>query len=201
MPATERIPIFPLHTVLVPGGRLPLRIFEARYLDMVRDCAREDSGFGVCLLLPDTGETGTQHHARVGTLARIHDFYTLEDGLLGVTAMGEARFQVRKTRVRDNGLMMAEVRWLEEPAVQQVDDQFALLVDITGRLMEEVGKLYPDFEPDRLVDAGWIGYRLTELLPLDNLEKQVLLEFTDPRERLQRLLEVIPLIQENSEPE
>lgn len=188
------IPLFPLNAVLVPGGRLPLRIFEPRYLDMVRDCARDDSGFGVCLLLPPVDEGGGQHHSRVGTLAHVRDFYTLEDGLLGITAVGGARFQVRRSRSRDDGLVMAEVSWLEEPPGIEASAEFAVLMEIARRLMEEVGGNYPDYTPALVEDAAWLGYRLTELLPLDALEKQVLLEFNEPLDRLQRLLEVIPQI-------
>jgi len=173
---------------------LPLQIFEPRYLELVRDCSRDDSGFGVCLLLPDTGEKNLQHHSRIGTLAHISDFYTLENGLLGITAQGSTRFQVLRTRFRDNGLMLAEVGWLEEPPETPMTEEFLLLAEITRRLMEEVGSQYADYSPSRLDDAAWVGYRLTELLPLDKLEKQVLLEFKDPLDRLGRLLEVIPQV-------
>ena len=79
-PADRQCPLFPLDTVLVPGGVLPLRIFEPRYLDMVRECARDDRPFGVCLLLPGTGEQDHSHHARVGTLAGIVRYITAPDG-------------------------------------------------------------------------------------------------------------------------
>jgi len=90
------IPLFPLNTVLFPGGPLSLRIFEPRYLDLVRDCTRNGSGFGVCLILQgrEAGEPAVP--AAVGTFARIVDFYTLSDGLLGIRAEGGERFRVER---------------------------------------------------------------------------------------------------------
>ena len=108
------LPLFPLSSVLFPEGALSLRIFESRYLDMIRDCARNDSGFGVCLILDgaEVGEPATP--AAVGTYARIVDFNVQADGLLGILARGEHRFRVQQTRVRDNGLVHAQVERLEE---------------------------------------------------------------------------------------
>ena len=99
------IPLFPLRTVLFPGGILPLRIFEQRYLNMVRDCARDDSGFGVCLIR-EGGEAASEvKTTRVGTLAKIVDWYTLDDGLLGVSAVGSMRFSVDSCWREDDGLL------------------------------------------------------------------------------------------------
>jgi Lon protease-like protein len=186
------IPLFPLHTVLVPGGRLPLRIFEPRYIDLVRECTRDDGGFGVCLLLPDPEGGEHHHHSRIGTLARIIDFYTLDDGLLGITARGHERFQILSTSVRDNGLLVGDVTWLAEPRKMEVPDECALLSDIAARFMDRVSGNYPEHEPEDLQKAGWVSYRLTEWLPLEPIEKQVLLELNDPVQRLKRLLHQLP---------
>lgn len=189
------IPIFPLRTVLFPGGQLPLRIFEQRYLDMVRHCTRNDSGFGVCYLL-EKGEPGGQAQAaRIGTLARIVDWYTLEDGLLGLTAEGASRFILGADRHDSNGLMMAEVEWLPEPPVTTVPVAFDMLSQVLERFMEKASDHYPDYTPESLLDASWVGYRLSELLPLGGVEKQHLLELTDPIQRLQSLLELLPRFQ------
>lgn len=198
-PVTTEIPLFPLGLVLVPGGYLPLRIFERRYLDMVSDAAREGSGFGVCLVTRDAagseGAPGPAQHARTGTLARIRDFYTLDDGLLGITCEGFERYRIERTRVRDDGLVLGEVNWLEEPAPRSLPPEYALLASITENFMDKLGTNYPDYTPQRLQDAAWVGYRLTELLPLEAAEKQVLLEMNDPLQRLQSLLEALPRFQ------
>ena len=189
------IPLFPLGTVLFPEGFLPLRIFERRYLDMVRDCARDQSPFGVCLDQSESGSGVPVAAGRVGTLARITDFYTLEDGLLGVSATGAERFRTEETWRDANGLVRARVRLLPEPPRSAVPDAFAILSEVLGRFMEKVGEHYPKFTPDSLDDANWVGYRLAELLPLSGIEKQHLLELGDPVARLQILLETLPRFQ------
>ena len=115
------IPIFPLRTVLFPGGQLPLRIFEQRYLDMVKHCSRNNSGFGVCFLVDTEEDNSRIRSARVGTLARIVDWYTMEDGLLGLTAEGTVRFVLGDDRHDDSGLMMGEVSWLTVVSPDDVD--------------------------------------------------------------------------------
>lgn len=193
--ASAVIPIFPLQTVLVPGGYLPLQIFEPRYLDMVRDCVRDDSGFGVCLILEGNEAGQVSGHTRVGTLARVRDWNTLENGLLGITTKGHQRYSILSTRMRDTGLMLAEVRWLPEAKATTVPAEHQLLAEIVGRFMDKLEGNYPGFERAWLEDANWVGYRLTELLPIRNLERQGLLELDDPVERLQRLLEMMPRFQ------
>ena len=186
------IPLFPLNTVLFPGGPLSLRIFERRYLDLVRDCTRNGSGFGVCLILQgrETGEPTVP--AAVGTFARIVDFYTLDDGLLGIRADGGERFRVERSRVRDNGLAHGEVQfWPDEPVVA-VPPEYALLATILERLLD---KLKSPFERSSLDDASWVGFRLAEALPLENRERQYLLQMTDPLERLGQLTQYLPRFQ------
>jgi len=186
------IPLFPLNAVLFPGGPLSLRIFERRYLDLVRDCTRNGSGFGVCLILQgrEAGEPAVP--AAVGTFARIVDFYTLEDGLLGIRASGGARFRVERSRVRDNGLAHGEVQfWPDEPTVA-VPPEYGLLATILERLLD---KLKSPFERASLDDASWVGFRLAEALPLENRERQHLLQMIDPLERLGQITEYLPRFQ------
>ena len=194
---SKDIPLFPLPAVLFPGGYLPLRIFEQRYIDMVRDCCTKGSCFGVCLVNNSEDGNRPATHLRIGTTAEICDFSTLEDGLLGIVAQGSQRFFIQNTRMRDNGLLMAEVNILAESVTTDVPEEYSVLSLITQRFMEQVGGNYPTFEPADLQDANWIGYRLSELLPLENNERQLLLELTGPLERLQMLLEVLPRFQES----
>lgn len=192
---TRTIPIFPLQTVLVPGGFLPLKIFEQRYLDMIRDCVRDDSVFGVCLILDGTRAEEAAHHACIGTLARIRDWNSLEGGLLGIVAQGQQRFSIEATRMRDNGLMMADVTDMPEASVVAVPEEMHLLSEIVARFMDKLDANYPDFHKDKLQDAAWVGYRLAELLPIRNLERQALLEMDGPLERLESLLKILPRFQ------
>ena len=189
------IPLFPLRTVLLPGGNLPLRIFEQRYLSMIRECASQDTGFGVCLIQEGEEAIAPVKPARIGTLARIVDWFTLEDGLLGVSTVGTARFLTEHTRKQEDGLFIGQVSWLPEPSPCPVPVAHSVLSGVLGRFMEKVGDDYPEYRPDLLQDAVWVGYRLTELLPLPTIEKQHLLELSDPVARLQTLVEILPRFQ------
>ena len=195
MPGMMEIPLFPLRTVLFPGGYLPLRIFEQRYLQMVRDCASSDSEFGVCLILEGEEAVAPVRPATTGTLAAIVDWYTLEDGLLGVSAMGTNRFTVRHTQRQEDGLMLGQVELLPEPPVSNVPEANSILSQVLARFMEKVGDQYPGYSEERLDDANWVGYRLAELLPLAAIEKQQMLEEEDPIQRLQDLLQLLPRFQ------
>ena len=193
--ALTDLPLFPLSAVLFPGGPLALRIFEQRYLDLVRDCARRSCGFGVCLILQgrEAGEPAVP--AAVGTVARITDFYTLPDGLLGISAEGGERFQVTTTRVRDNGLVHGEVRfWPEEPRIP-VPPEHGLLATILERLIEKAGGPFAKAERSCYDDASWVGFRLAEMLPIEQPDRQRLLQVTDPVERLSCLTHYVPRFQ------
>lgn len=183
--------LFPLNIVLFPGGELRLRIFEPRYLDMVRECSRDNLPFGVCRILQG-GEVGEPAlPAAFGTAARIVDFHVDERGLLGIVSHGERRFHVRQPRLRDNGLLVAEVRWIE-PRREPVRPEHALLASLLERMLEQVGGLHAKAGPAQHDDAEWVGFRLCELLPLEDDERQRLLQEDCPHRRLQRLLELLP---------
>ncbi|HEU0276808.1 MAG TPA: LON peptidase substrate-binding domain-containing protein [Rhodanobacteraceae bacterium] len=191
----NEVPLFPLDTVLFPGGTLGLRVFELRYLDMVRECARANGVFGVSLILSGRETGGGAVPAAVGTLARIVDFDTLPDGLLGISVSGEARFRVEKSRVRSNGLMLGEIRrWPDEAAIA-VPVEFSLLPTILERMAEQAGLVWRNGPRERYEDASWVGFRLAELLPLSDTDRQQMLELTDPIERLAALRDAIPRFQ------
>ncbi len=196
MPAEREIPLFPLNTVLFPGGPLMLRIFEPRYVDMVKECARDQSVFGVCLILEGREAGSAVTTVRVGTTARIVDFFTTEDGLLGIRATGVQRFFLKRTSVRDNGLIIGEVELLSmPPARQRLATEYLLLRTLLERLLENVGEYYPERTARDLDDADWVSARLAELLPLELSVKQELLEELDPAARLVRILELVPALQ------
>ena len=192
------VPVFLLPTVLFPGGHLPLRVFEQRYIDMVRDCCASNSCFGVCMVNTGSADGKRATHMRTGTVAEITDWSTLDDGLLGITACGQQKFVIQTTRFRDNGLMIAEAALVKEPDPIELPEKYSVLSMIAGRFMEVLGNNYPGFLPGQLQDASWVGYRLAELLPLDVQEKQLLLELDNPLERLQLLLEALPRYQQDS---
>ena len=186
------LPLFPLHTVLVPGAVLDLRIFERRYLDMLRDCGRNGGGFGVCLILEgdEAGKPATP--AAFGTEALIEDFDTTPDGLLSLRVRGHRRFHALRTRVRDTGLIVAELESREDDAASpRLRPEHALLAELLRRMLEQVGGAHAEPAPALFEDAAWVGWRLAELLPLSMPQRQSLLQLDDPHARLQQLLEGI----------
>lgn len=189
------MPLFPLASVLFPGGRLHLRIFEPRYVDLVRECTRYGTSFGVCLILQGLEAGSPAIPAAIGTMARIHDFHTDESGLLGIMATGGQRFQVARSRARSDGLLRGEVEvWQDEP-VLPVPVEFALLQSILERLIETMAPHWRDAPRSAYDDASWLGLRLAELLPLDVTEQQCMLELTDPLQRLAELRDILPRFQ------
>lgn len=180
---TQTIPLFPLNTVLFPEGPLPLRIFEPRYLDMISDCLRHNTGVGI-ILIEEGSETGkaARTHA-VGTLCHISYWNRRSDGLLGVTMTGDQRFRVLRHEVTAQQLLMGEVEMLPNEAAQALPEEFTPLAELLERIIRELEPPYSTMKK-RLQDACWVSCRLTELLPLDLRRKQSLLELDDPLQRL-----------------
>ncbi len=181
--------LFPLHTVLYPGGTLPLRIFEPRYVDMVRDCMRADRAFGVVPILAGS-EVGSapRFHPR-GTLAVIENFDQGEDGLLHIVARGTERFTVPRHSVRDDGLLVAPVVITPDPA-EPVDPAFSFLTDLMTGLFEARPELAPP-QPWRLDDGTWLAYRFAELLPLDDNDRLAVLDHDHAADKLAVIAHVI----------
>lgn len=188
MQTGTEIPLFPLNTVLFPGGPLSLRIFEPRYVDMVGRCMREGQRFGV-VLIREGGETGPAEFHEIGTLARIVDFNQLPEGLLGLATIGGERFRVRTHRRLDDGLNVGEVEWLGVESRSDLPDEYAHLAPLLDSLMSELGEAYRHVERSPM-DAGWVSYRLAEVLPLTVESRQFCLELERPLERL-RLLDAL----------
>lgn len=176
------IPLFPLNIVLFPEGSLPLRIFETRYVDMVRHCMREDRGFGVVLIRAGH-EVGPAEIYDVGTMARITDFDQLPQGLLGLSCVGQQRFQIVHKAVAKDGLNIGEVEWLEPEPTVAVPQRHVRLARLLETVLPQLGEVYTGIEM-RLNDAAWVGHRLAEILPIPLSEKQACLEINDPVQRL-----------------
>ena len=184
------IPIFPLHSVLFPGGPLVLRIFEPRYLDMISDCLKNDCGFGVCLIREgsEVGEAAEVYP--VGTLGKITYWHKRPDGLLGVTVRGEQRFHIIEHRVEPNQLRVAEVELLPLDEESEVPEKYQGLVTMLKSIISELDHPYINL-PKQYDDAGWVSARLVELLPLEYSHKQRLLQESDPLQRLEVLLQLM----------
>ena len=193
------LPLFPLRTVLFPGGLLPLRIFEPRYLDMVGRCMREGTEFGVLLIADAAGaETGpVAALARIGTSASIVDFNALPDGLLGVMCRGVRRFRLQRHRVQADGLHLGDVEWLADPAPSALEPEHRPLARVLRRVLQELGDTARHLEAD-FDDADWVSNRLAEFLPLERSAQQQLLELDDPQERMRALAPLIEVPPESA---
>lgn len=188
---TRTLPLFPLGSLVFPGGPLPLRIFEPRYVNLVKRCMQTDSGFGVVLLFRGN-EAGTAEAttAGIGTEVRIIDFDRLPDGLLGITCRGQQRFRILRAWREADGLNMAEVEDLPAPPIITIPADLRFLAEILERVMPELGEDYAALEA-RYDDAQWVSCRLAEVLAMETFERQALLELDDPLDRLQLLVKKV----------
>lgn len=185
MAGGDTVPLFPLKTVLFPGGVLPLRIFEARYVDMVGRCLRNDEPFGV-LAIVEGSEAGPARTRGVGTLARIVDFRRGDDGLLGIVALGGERFEAAAIDVQPDGLYVGRVEVLEREPRLDLPERHRDLARLVQRVLPSLGDSVRHMTA-AYDDATWVGYRLAEMLPLSVDDKQTYLEMNDAAERLERL--------------
>ena len=194
------IPLFPLRTVLFPGGVLPLRVFEPRYVDMVSRCMREGIGFGVVLirqgaearLAPDASQPDLFN---IGTEAVIVDFNQADNGLLGIVAEGRRKFTVHSTREQSDHLLVGEVEFLAEEAAGELLPEHETLVEVLKELTNHplVQKLNVQVNFD---EARSVSFRLAELLPIEPEIKQALLQLRWPKERLTELSRIVSKFQE-----
>ena len=184
------LPLFPLNTVVFPGGRLPLRIFEQRYLDMVKQAIADNTPFGICAIREGT-ETGTPAvpHA-IGTRVLVTDWDMPETGILHIDTLAVERFVIRSTRTEPGGLLIGTVESVSSEAAAAVPDELELAVEILRHIIDEYGDAhFPS--PHEFDNAVWVGYRLSEVLPLKLGIKQSLLEMNDSVMRLRILTEFL----------
>jgi len=184
----QEIHIFPLHTVLFPGGMLPLKVFEQRYIEMTKLCIRDNQPFGVCQIreghevgVPALPET-------VGCLATITQWDMPQLGLFKLTVRGDERFRLIETRVAANGLITGQIELLPpENGPAEVDQDCAEVLKLV------VGKVGAENFPSplKLDDPAWVAYRLAEILPMEAIVKQQLLELEDASARFSLLRRIM----------
>ncbi|GAB5499352.1 MAG: LON peptidase substrate-binding domain-containing protein [Pseudohongiellaceae bacterium] len=206
MQHTDRneIPLFPLKVVVFPGTRLDLQIFERRYIDLVSHCMRTGTGFGICLLRSGEEvirEVGKQTIHRVGTYVDIVDWDQLENGLLGITVQGHAKFIVEDCWQAETGVLQAKIKFSEVDDVERepipVDEQYTVLAELLESLATHpmVQQRAQKIDYENLRDLGW---RLGELLPIEVEDKQQLLELEDPSQRIQKIEELVAYLANES---
>lgn len=180
--------LFPLQSVLFPGALLPLRVFEARYLDLVGHCLRENAMFGVVCLRQgrEVGRSGV-HFEQQGVMASIGDVDAEQAGILRVRCTGSQRFAIEGTaRQQADGLWLADVSVLPDDETMAPD---AALLPTVKALASAIGALReqgstPFIEPYRFDDAGWVANRWCEILPIPLAAKQRLMMLPEPQLRL-----------------
>lgn len=185
-PLRPDLPLFPLRSVLFPGGVLPLKIFETRYLDMAARCLKDGSPFGVCLIRDgqEVGEAATPHE--VGTTARIVSWDMPQQGVLLVTCRGEQRFRITTRQIHADRLQSARVQYLDPPdaATIPVPAAQAGVLPLLKAIVTDAGdELFPP--PHAFDDAAWVARRFAEVLPIPALARQRLLELDDPLQALE----------------
>ncbi|GAA5647259.1 MULTISPECIES: LON peptidase substrate-binding domain-containing protein [Vibrio] len=162
----NEIKLFPLSSMVLPEGKMSLRIFEPRYKRLVAECSRQNSGFGICLLDSDAG-LAPGNVSSIGTYVKIVDFETLDDGLLGITVSGTQRFVVERVAAEFDGLRKAHVRWLDNWSQQKIERSQQYIseqLQFVYRQFPQIGDLYSHCFFD---DASWVSQRWLEILPLE----------------------------------
>ena len=192
----QGVPIFPLRTILFPGSKLPLRIFEPRYLDMVSHCMRSNIEFGI-VLSRKVPQPGILETYATGTLATIIDWNQGDDGLLGITTLGTNKFELLSMTKQEDGLNIGEIRILEKEEDFKAPSNFDNMINLLEAILEDVDLYH---ERDKFFEsASWVSFRFAEILPLKIEDKQKCLEFDDPILRLNFLEPLIKLIREKSQ--
>ena len=193
----RKIPLFPLGTVLFPDGVIALKIFEARYLDMIKKCLREKTEFGVVSILQDqTDETSSPTFSQIGTLAQIEDFDPVQPALYMTKSVGTQRFKLINSQQEPGGLWIGEVELLENDPITPVPKEHEKVVHLLNEIIsviqsEDLLGESPFKKPFKTDDCGWVSNRLAELLPISLAQKNHLLSQTNPRIRLDLVTELI----------
>ena len=203
-PFLHSLPLFPLGTVLFPGGLLPLRIFEVRYLDMIGKCRKADAPFGVVSLTSGSevrkAGADAESFAAIGTLAMIREFESPQSGLLQIECVGTQRFRVRDTELQKHGLWVAEVEAVADDVALEIPDDLKhtatalqrLIDTIEERRREQGGSVrLPIGMPYLLDDCGWVANRWCELVPMQLELKQRLMELDSPLMRLELVSDLL----------
>ena len=197
--ASRKIPLFPLETVLFPDGVIALKIFEARYLDMIKQCLREKTEFGVISIIQDQDDSHdnpTPRFTSIGTLALIEDFDPIQPALYMTKSFGTQRFQLLSSSQEANGLWVGEIILLEKDPlipIPKEHQRVAKLLDEIIAVIQSENLLSdaPFKKPYMTEDCGWVSNRLAELLPISLAQKNHLLAQTNPRIRLDLISEII----------
>lgn len=184
------LPLFPLNTLVFPGGRLPLRVFEQRYLDMIKQAIADSTPFGICAIREGAEVGAPAVPYAIGTRVIITDWDMPQTGILHIDTQAQQRFVIRSLHTEPNGLLIGSVESVSVEVIAPIPDELQLAAEILRHIVKEYGDAhFPT--PHHFEDAVWVGYRLSEVLPLKLSVKQNLLEMNDSVERLRILNEIL----------
>ena len=192
----QSLPLFPLHTVLFPDGYMALRVFEVRYLNMVRCCRETGAPFGVVALTKghevlQAGAQSEQLHP-VGTLATITSVEPLGTGLDLVHCKGSDRFQIQHARKLKYGLWVADVALLPPDRATPIPEDLRHTAVALTQVMRKVPQRhYQDAKPANFEDCGWVANRWSELLPMPDTTRRQLLQLDSPLLRLELVTDAL----------
>jgi Lon protease-like protein len=188
-----KLPLFPLGAVLFPGARMALRVFEPRYVDLVRDSLRQNAPFGIVriregreVVLP--GADPMPRLMPIGAFARIVDWDAMPNGMLGIVVEGEGRFRLLGAEQQPNFLIVGDVEPLPAEAALPLPERAQSLLPLMQQLLEHPAIRRLQMQP-QVDDGGLLANQLAQLLPIPETEKFTLLAETDPLVRLDRLLQ------------
>ncbi len=176
---THSLPLFPLSSIVFPGGHMPVKVFEQRYLDLIKNCLLQDTTFGVCGIREGSEVGAPAVPYEVGTEVRIVEWDMPQTGIFHIVVAGVGRYVARSWQADNQGLLVAQVETVSSEADCAVPDELRLCVQVLKHALGDTGLSENHFE-----NAVWVGYRLSEILPFRLKVKQDLLEMNDSLMRL-----------------
>lgn len=191
MNSSFEIPLFPLSAHLLPGGRISLRIFEPRYVRMIKDACKNDTGFGICMLNAKGNKDTNEHIYSIGTFAKVIDFDILDNGFLGVTVEGYRCFDIKVIATDSDGLRSGNCEWLDEWTIQSDEHTIAPMDEKLIEIFDKYPELNILYQTPEFNDPVWVIYRWLELIPVDAEKKQELVQQKDYLKALSFLTELV----------
>jgi len=182
----DNIPIFPLKSIVLPGGLFPLRIFERRYIDMITECMKTDKGFCIALTKTEEPNLYVTDIYEYGSFVKITDWGQLDDGLLSITVEGKNIVKILKSNLNGSGLLNGTIEHLESEKEYMIPQKYLTLSKFYKKIYPGI-KNFINFKEERYADASWIGFRLTECLPLDLPTKANLISINNAIDRLEMI--------------
>lgn len=190
----KNIPIFPLKSIILPGGQFPLRIFERRYLDMTRECLKNDKGFVIALTKRDSDYISSVYD--YASYVEIVDWSQLDGGLLGITVEGKNIVKLNNYALDESNLLKGDALEIDCGIDYLVPQKYQILSKFYKKIYPEI-KAYIFHIKPKYNDANWLGFRLIECLPLELDDKADLISMQEPLDRLERILHIVKKIYPN----